>query len=108
MRLKNHPVLNFEFNKKNKVEFFFNGKKIYGYEGEPIAAALHDNNIKVLRKSPKLNRKRGIFCAIGKCSACLMQVDGIPNIKTCIEPLKKGMKVKYQNKKGNLPGVKNA
>jgi sarcosine oxidase subunit alpha len=104
MRLSDHPILNFDFSNKKKVKFYFNGKELYGYEGEPIAAALHDNGIRVLRISPKLERKRGIFCAIGKCSSCLMKVNGIPNVKTCVEPLKEGMIVEYQNKKGDIVG----
>ncbi|MFA5479213.1 MAG: (2Fe-2S)-binding protein [Candidatus Muiribacteriota bacterium] len=107
MRLENHPVLDFKFEEKKQVVFYFEGKELKGYEGEPIAAALHDNGIRLLRKSPKLDRNRGLFCAIGKCSACLMKVNDIPNIKTCIEPLKEGMRVEYQNKKGDLPEVKN-
>ena len=104
MRLKDHPVLDFKFDEKKKVSFTFNGETFYGYEGEPIAAALHDNGVRILRRSPKLNRDRGIFCAIGKCSSCLMNVNGIPNIKTCVEPLKEGDIVKYQDKKGNIRG----
>lgn len=100
-----HPILDFNSKDKKLVSFTFEGKTFNGYEGEPIAAALHDNGIKKLRISPKLKRNRGLFCAIGKCSSCLMKVDGIPNIRTCTEPLKQGMKVEYQNIKGDLPEV---
>ncbi|MBN2851984.1 MAG: (2Fe-2S)-binding protein [Clostridia bacterium] len=105
MRFSDHPILDFNINEKKLVKFTFEGKQYEGFEDEPIAAALHDNGIKKLRTSPKLKRSRGLFCAIGKCSSCLMKVDGIPNVRTCVEPLKEGMVVEYQNSKGDLPEV---
>ena len=39
---------------------------------------------------------KGIFCAIGRCTDCVMVVDGIPNVRTCITPLKSGMDVRTQ------------
>ncbi len=99
-RIKEHPIL--EFKRGRKVSFVFEGKTLYGYEGEPIAAALHDNGVKVLRYSLRYNRPRGFFCAIGKCSSCLMEVDGIPNVRTCVTPLREGMIVRRQKGKGVL------
>lgn len=93
--IEKHPIL--EFKRGNIVKFFFEGKELEGYEGLPIAAALHAAGIKVLRYSDKLNRPRGFFCAVGKCSSCLMEVDGQPNVMVCMEPLKAGMKVKRQS-----------
>lgn len=91
MRIKDHPVLS--FNKGKKVEFYFNGKKLEGYENETIASSLHAAGIKVHRKSIELKRPRGLFCAIGKCSSCLMQVNGISNTRICVTPLKANMKI---------------
>lgn len=39
---------------------------------------------------------RGIFCAIGRCTDCVMIVDGQPNVRTCVTPLHAGMKVQTQ------------
>jgi len=66
-----------------------------GYTGDSIASALHANNVKKLSESLK-GRPRGFFCGIGKCSSCLMTVNGIPNIRTCIAPLKEGIHVETQ------------
>jgi predicted molibdopterin-dependent oxidoreductase YjgC len=92
--LKEHPIL--DFKRGEKVKFVFEGKEIEGYEGIPIAAALHAAGVKVLSYSEKYDRPRGFFCAVGKCSSCLMEVDGRPNVMVCMEPLKAGMKVKRQ------------
>jgi sarcosine oxidase subunit alpha len=98
LRIKAHPVL--EFPEKKKVKFFFEDRELEGYEGEPIAAALHAAGIRTLRRSPHKNRARGFFCAIGRCSSCIMEVDGEINTMTCITPLKEGMKVKMQKGHG--------
>ncbi|MBN1756002.1 (2Fe-2S)-binding protein [bacterium] len=100
MRIKEHPILKFDFSKK--VQFYFEGQPMYGVEGEPIAAALHDNGVMVLRDSINLKRPRGFFCAIGHCSSCLMEVNGEPNIRVCIVPLEAGMRVNRQRGKGEL------
>jgi len=94
MRIKNHPILEFKHGKK--VNFTFQGRKLEGYDNEPIAAALVASGIKVLSYSRKLKRSRGFFCAIGKCSSCLMTVNDIPNVRTCVTRLEDGMIVKRQ------------
>jgi len=101
MRISKHPILSFERGKK--VTFTFNGKKIDAYENETVASALIAAGINVLSRSIKYNRPRGFFCGIGKCSSCLMTVDGVPNIKTCVTPVKNGMVVESQDGKGSLP-----
>jgi len=94
MRINEHPIL--EFKHGNKVNFTFEGRKLEGYSDEPIAAALVASGIKVLSYSRKLKRPRGFFCAIGKCSSCLMTVNGIPNVRTCVTRLEDGMVVNRQ------------
>lgn len=94
MRIKDHPIL--EFKHGEKVSFIFQGKKLEGYNDEPIAAALVASGIKLLSYSKKLKHPRGFFCAIGKCSSCLMNVNGIPNVRTCVTKLEEGMIVKRQ------------
>ncbi len=100
MRIEDHPILTFQRGKR--VRFTFDEKELEGFEGEPIAAALHDAGIRVLRESLKLHRPRGFYCAIGQCSSCLMTVDGKPNVRVCVEELKEGMKVETQKGKGDL------
>jgi aerobic-type carbon monoxide dehydrogenase small subunit (CoxS/CutS family) len=73
-----------------------------GFLGEPIIAALHAAGVRVLRHSLRHKRPRGLFCAIGNCSQCLMTVDGVPNVRVCTEPLRAGMIVTTQEGKGVL------
>lgn len=100
MRIKEHPIL--KFNKEKKIKFIFNGKEMEGYEGDTIAAALHAAGVKVLGKSLFLHRPRGFYCAIGNCSSCLMTVNGVANVKTCVTDLEEGMTVEIQEGRGVL------
>lgn len=96
-RITEHPILH--FTKGRKVEFIFEGQTVAGYEGEPIAAALHAAGIRVLSRSANLGRPRGLYCAIGNCASCLMKVNGVPNVRACVEPLQEGMVVERQQGK---------
>ena len=99
-RIKAHPIL--EFKRGKSVKFYFEGLEIEAYEGETVAAALHAAGIRVLRHTPNMNRPAGLFCAIGKCSSCLMEIDGIPNVRSCMTKVKEGMKVRRQEGKGDV------
>ncbi len=103
MRIYNHPIL--DFKKGRKVTFTFNGNQVEGYEGEPIAAALHATGIRILSNSFKHGRPRGFWCAIGNCSSCNMRVNGVPNVRTCVEPLQDGMVVETQQGRGEIGGA---
>ena len=100
MRIEQHPIL--KFDRGEKVVFFFNGRETEGYESETIAAALHAAGVRELAQSPELHRPRGLFCAIGNCSSCLMVVDGQPNIRICVEKVRPGIRVESQRGKGDL------
>ena len=98
--INSHPVL--EFSHGERVAFSFDGRSMEGFEGEPIAMALHANGVKIYRHTPEMRRTRGFFCAIGKCSSCFMVVDGVPNVRTCVTPLKRGMMVETQTGRGKI------
>lgn len=101
LRVEDHVILDVE-NKNKVVEIIVDGKAIKAYEGEPILAALLSNGIKVNRYTIKKQEPRGLFCGIGQCTDCAMIVNGQPNVRTCITPVKGGMIIKTQDglKKG--------
>lgn len=94
-RIMEHPILG-ETPVGNEIFFYYNGKKMIGLEGEPIAVALKANGVMIHRYTQKNEEPRGIFCAIGRCTDCVMVVNGIPNTRTCITPLTEGMRVETQ------------
>ena len=79
------------------VTFTFAGRTIAAVEGQSIAAALYASGMRVFSRSFKYHRARGLFCVSGDCPNCLMQVDGRPNVRTCIEPVCQGQVVQAQN-----------
>lgn len=95
MRLGEHPIL--EFKKGKEVTIYFNGKPIKAYEGETVASALYAAGVRIFSRSFRFHRPRGFFCAIGKCSACMMEVDGIPNVRTCKVYVRDGMQIRTQS-----------
>ncbi len=101
MRIRSHPII--DFKKHKEIPFYFQKKKIIGEEGDTIASALHASGVRTLTKSLKYDSPRGFFCGIGKCSSCLMRVNGIPNVRTCIAPLQEGIIVEMQDKFAALP-----
>ena len=50
-------------NRKKRLSFLFNGKKLIGYEGVTIASALLANNKKFIGRSFKYHRPRGIVAS---------------------------------------------
>ena len=94
-RIIEHPILKFE--RGERLRFQFNGRPVTAYEGETIAAALYADGIRIFSRSFKYHRPRGLYCFSGYCSHCLMRVDGVPNVRTCMELVRWGMKVESQN-----------
>lgn len=94
MRIKEHPILGV-IEKGKEINFMMDGRSIKGYEGEPIATALKAAGLMVHRHTKK-GSPRGVFCAIGRCTDCVMVVDGKANVRTCVTPLQEGMVVQTQ------------
>lgn len=94
-RIVRHPILG-KIPERKVVNFTYNENVLEGYEGEPIAVALRVAGVMVHRYTKKTHEPRGVFCAIGRCTDCVMVVDGKPNVRTCITPLVAGMKVETQ------------
>ncbi len=93
-RIWEHPVL--QFRRGPRITFYFEGEAVEAYMGETIGVALWASGIKVLGYSRVHGEPRGLFCMIGKCASCLVEVDGIPNIRSCIEPVRPGIHVRRQ------------
>ncbi len=94
-RIEKHPVLEVPQGQK-VVEFTFDGRKMTGYEGEAVSSALFANGVRQFSVHRHGNAPQGIFCANGQCSQCTVIIDGLPQ-KSCITPLKAGMKIETLN-----------
>ena len=86
------------------VRLTFDGESIDAYEGETIAAALLAAGHRVWRTTGGRGEPRGLFCNMGICFECLVQVDGRPNVRACQTPVADGMQVQRQDKGSWEPG----
>jgi sarcosine oxidase, subunit alpha len=78
------------------VRFALNGRPLEAREGQSLAAALLAAGVTTLTRSPKYRRPRGIHCARGHCPNCLLRVDGVPHVRSCIVPVRDGMRVETE------------
>ncbi|MDO4545730.1 MAG: (2Fe-2S)-binding protein [Bacillota bacterium] len=95
VRVEEHVILG-EPEQKKLVTITVDGKEIQAREGENILAALVACGIIVNRYTEKRNEPRGLFCGIGQCTDCAMIVNGKPNVRTCVTPVKAGMVIETQ------------
>ena len=72
------------------------GQELSAHEGESIAAALIAAQRRTARLSPRAGEPRGYFCGMGVCHDCLMTVDGVPNVRACMTPVRAGLRVETQ------------
>ncbi len=79
------------------VTILFEGRPLVCRQGTSIAVALWERGVRVLSHSPKYGRPRGLHCARGHCTSCLMRVDGVPNVRTCLTPVREGQRIERQD-----------
>src|SRR5438270_12492059 len=79
------------------LTFTFDGRPVRAVEGQSIAAALYAAGVRVFSRSFKYHRPRGLLSVSGDCPNCQMQVDGRPNVRTCVESVRDGQVVLPQN-----------
>ncbi|NQS90113.1 (2Fe-2S)-binding protein [Patescibacteria group bacterium] len=99
MRVLDHPILG-QQNPGEMVTITVDKKKIKAREGEMIIAALLNAGIRINHFTRKHRQPRGIFCGIGQCTDCIMTVNGIPNVRTCVSPVEEGMAIETQYGEG--------
>ncbi len=74
----------------------FDAREVVGREGDPLLAALLAAGVRVLRTMPRTGETRGGYCLVGRCTDCMVVIDGRPNIRACVTPLRPGMRVETQ------------
>ena len=84
------------------VPFTFDGRPLEGLEGETLAAALTAAGILGLRRT-RDGAPRGVFCGMGICFECVVDVDGRSGQRACLTKLVAGMRVRHQPHGGHPP-----
>jgi sarcosine oxidase subunit alpha len=86
----------------SQVSFTLDGKPVSGLLGDTVGSALYAAGRRVFSRSFKYHRPRGLLCCSGHCPNCMMTLDGVPNVRVCVEPLREGADVRGQNVLGSL------
>ena len=100
MRINTHPILG-DARWEKKITLMVDGEAVEAYEGEPIATALLAAGRRVFRHTTNRDEPRGLFCALGRCTDCVMVVDGRPNVRTCVTQARDGMVIESQRGLGH-------
>jgi sarcosine oxidase subunit alpha len=85
-----------------RVGFRFGAEQVEAFAGDTIGSALYAAGRRVFSRSFKYHRPRGLVCCTGHCANCMMTVDGVPNVRVCVEPAREGAVVEAQNVRGSL------
>jgi sarcosine oxidase subunit alpha len=94
-RLPAHPAQRID--RTRPVSFTFAGRAYTGLTGDTVASALYAAGVRIFSRSFKYHRPRGLLCCRGHCPSCLVNVDGIPSVRACTEPLREGQRVVAQH-----------
>lgn len=92
LRIQDHPILG-RNEQRSAVHFTYDGQPMKGYSGEPIVAALLAVGVRILRKHEESGNARGLYCAIGHCMECRVQLQGGGMVRACLTPLEGGMNI---------------
>ncbi|HEX8784391.1 MAG TPA: 2Fe-2S iron-sulfur cluster-binding protein, partial [Steroidobacteraceae bacterium] len=92
--------------RSEEMQFLFEDKPVRGYRGDTIGSALAASGVRVLGRSFKYHRPRGILSAADHDANTLMQVRlgdrSIPNVRADVVPVESGWQVSAVNTRGGL------
>ena len=90
-----------QIDRSKTLSFLFNGKRYQGHEGDTLASALLANGVKLVGRSFKYHRPRGIMTAGPEEPNALVQIgEGAhsePNLRATELPLTDGLIARSQN-----------
>jgi predicted molibdopterin-dependent oxidoreductase YjgC len=78
-----------------QITIHVDGRPIAAYSGETLFAVLCAEGIIALRPAHRSSAEtaRGGFCGMGVCQECRVTVDGMPDRRACMTPVREGMEV---------------
>ena len=88
--------------REQAIRFRFDGECYNGFAGDSIASALAANGVRMLSRSFKYHRPRGIYALAGNDANCLVQIGPEPNVRADARLIEAGLVVGAQNVAGSL------
>ena len=89
-------------NRCQPIQFRFEGQVYRGFEGDVLASALWANDVRLLGRSFKYHRPRGIYSLAGHDANMLVEDDSGTNMRGDLLPIAEGMDVCAVNTIGGL------
>jgi predicted molibdopterin-dependent oxidoreductase YjgC len=80
--------------------FTFDGEAVPFAPGQTVGAALWAHGVRSWRRTRFAGRPRGLFCGIGVCFDCLVEVDGRADQRACLVHAEAGAAVRTQEGAG--------
>jgi predicted molibdopterin-dependent oxidoreductase YjgC len=74
-----------------QVNLTLNGRDVTGFEGESLSGLLLAEQVWILQKDR--GRELGLFCNIGQCHGCLVEVQGRGRVRACQTQVAEGMAI---------------
>ncbi len=88
--------------RERALPFRFEGRAYSGLAGDSVASALWAGGVRVLSRSFKYHRPRGMMSGAGQEANTLVRVGDEPNVLADLAPLESGLEVAAQNYVGTL------
>ena len=88
MRLDRRPTERID--RESEVVFYYGGKPVEAFEGDTIGSAYSPPAGGSFPGASSTTARAGSSTA-PVCPNCMMQVDGVPNVRVCAEPVRGGM-----------------
>ncbi len=102
MRVEGHGLID----RSRPLRFRFDGQELAAFKGDTVASALLANDIRLVARSFKYHRPRGIFSAGSEEPNALVEVTGktnsTPNVRATMQEVFEGLEIRSQNHIGGL------
>lgn len=76
------------------VELTVDGRSVVAKQGETLAIALLNAGAVWFRRTPVSGQPRAPLCMMGACFECVVEVDGVQNVQSCMVEAGPGMNVR--------------
>jgi NADPH-dependent 2,4-dienoyl-CoA reductase/sulfur reductase-like enzyme len=86
------------------LEILFDGRALSARDSDSVASALVAAGEMSCREASDGGR-RGLFCGMGVCQECLVEIDGLPGQRACMTPVRAGMRIVRQPARPDLAAL---
>ena len=79
---------------KKTVDIEIDGQRESVPDGITVAAAMLLRGYTSFRHTPRNGSPRAVYCMIGHCFECLLEIDGRANRRACQQEVHQGMQIR--------------